>query len=683
MTKVKPEHLDRGAFVYIRQSTADQLLHNTESRRRQYGLADRARRLGWTKVEVVDDDLGRSGGGIDRPGFERLLAAICEGRVGAVLAIDASRLARNGRDWHTLIEFCGLVDTLIVDEDGIYDPRHPNDRLLLGMKGTMSELELSMFRQRSQAALKQKACRGALFLGVATGYVKVGRDRIEKDPDQRIQEALKLVFAKFAEFQSVRHVHVWLRDEGISLPMVRERAAEGRRVIWKLPLYNTVHNILTNPVYAGAYAFGRTTSKVTIEEGRKRIRRGLRRPMSEWEVLLKHQHDGYISWSTFERNQRVIADNATGKAPVARGAVRRGELLLAGLLRCGHCGRKLYVGYGGKAGRYYCQGAMVNHGTERCISFGGLRSDEAVGAEVLRVLKPLGVDAAIKALEVQTDEQSAARRQLELALEQARFEVAHARRQYDAVDPDNRQVAGELERRWNDALLAMRQIEDDLVALEAKRHPPLSGEERRHLMQLGADLERAWSHPAATPATRKRILRTALQEIIVRDEEDHIGMVLHWQGGDHTALKVKKNRVGHDRWTLAEDTAVLIRELARLIPDQAIARLLNRAGKPTGRKNGWTKKRVCSFRNHHRIAVFRQDEWAERGEITLKAAADILKVSPMTALRMIRHGKLKGRQLCKGAPWVIKAEDVAAYRAQHQSQGPLTANSSQTILEFE
>lgn len=682
MTKITPEHLGRGAYVYIRQSTADQLLHNTESRRRQYGLADRARQLGWATVEVIDDDLGRSGGGIIRPGFERLLAAICDGRVGAVLAIEASRLARNGRDWHTLIEFCGLVGTLIVDEDGIYDPQHPNDRLLLGMKGTMSELELSQFRQRSQAALQQKARRGALFLGVATGYVKIGRDRIEKDPDQRIQEAFKLVFAKFAEFQSVRQVHVWLHGEGISLPIARSQAAEGRRVVWKLPRYNTVHNILTNPVYAGAYAFGRTTSKVTIEEGRKCIRRGLRRPQAEWEVLLKDQHEGYISWSEFERNQRVIADNATGNAPAARGAVRRGELLLAGLLRCGHCGRKLYVGYSRMAGRYHCRGAQANHGTERCISFGSLRSDEAVSAEVLRVLKPLGVEAAIKALEAQTDEQSAARRQLELALGQARFEVAHARRQYDAVDPDNRQVAGELERRWNDALLTMRQIEDDLAALETKRQPALGEEEQQHLMQLGADLERAWWHPAATSATRKRILRAVLHEIIVRVEEDHISMVLHWQGGDHTTLKVKKNRAGHNRWMVAEDTKVLIRELARLMPDQAIARLLNRAGKPTGYKNGWTQKRVCSFRNHHGIAVYREGEWAERGEITLEAAADSLNVSPMTALRMIRRGELKGRQLCKGAPWVIKADDVATHHARHRSRRPLTADSCQKTLEF-
>jgi DNA invertase Pin-like site-specific DNA recombinase len=378
MTKITSEHLARTAFVYIRQSTADQLVHNQESQRRQYALADRARGLGWSSVEIVDDDLGRSGGGISRPGFERLLAAICEGRVGAVLALEASRLARNGRDWHTLIEFCGFVGTIIVDEDGIYDPRHPNDRLLLGMKGTMSELELSLFRQRSQEALKQKARRGALFLGVAAGYVKVGHDRIEKDPDQRVQGALKLVFSKFAELQSARQVHMWLRDEGIALP-VKCHDAEGRRVVWRMPAYNTVHNILTNPIYAGAYAFGRTTSKVSVENGRKHVRRGLRRPQTEWDVLLKDQHEGYITWDEFERNQRVLTNNATGKGgATVKGAVRRGELLLAGLLRCGHCGRKLQVGYGGKTGRYFCP--RTTEGTERCISFGGFSSDRAVGA---------------------------------------------------------------------------------------------------------------------------------------------------------------------------------------------------------------------------------------------------------------------------------------------------------------
>jgi DNA invertase Pin-like site-specific DNA recombinase len=684
MTKITADHLSRGAFVYIRQSTADQLVHNQESRRRQYGLADRARQLGWAIVEIVDDDLGRSGGGITRPGFERLLAAICEGRVGAVFAIEASRLARNGRDWHTLIEFCGLVGTVIVDEDGIYDPRHPNDRLLLGMKGTMSELELALFRQRSQEALKQKARRGALFLGVAAGYVKTGRDRIEKDPDQRVQDVLKLVFAKFAELQSVRQVHVWLREEGIAMPSACHSTAEGRSIAWRLPLYNTVHNILTNPVYAGAYAFGRTMSKVSVEEGRKRVRRGVRRPLAEWDVLLKDQHEGYISWTEFERNQRVIANNATGKgSALARGAARHGELLLAGLLRCGHCGRKMYVAYGGKAGRYHCEGALVNHGTERCISFGGLRADHAVGTEVLRVLKPLGIDAAVKALDAQAGETSAAKRQLELALQRARFEAAHARRQYDAVDPTNRLVAGELERRWNEALQVVHRIESDIAAIEARKPLPLGEVERQQLMQLGTDLALAWSHPAATSATRKRIVRAALSEIVVRVEAEHIEMILHWQGGHHTALKLKKNGAGKHRWTIPEDTLSLVRELARLMPDRQIARLLNRAGKPTGRGNGWTQARVCSFRSHHGIAVHRESEWAERGEITLEAVAQMIDVSVMTALRMVRLGIIKGRQVCRGAPWVIKAEDVAAYRAQDASRRPLTANPAQQTFDFQ
>jgi len=681
MSKITSDHLARCAFVYIRQSTADQLMHNLESQRRQYALADRARQLGWSSVEIVDDDLGRSGGGISRPGFERLLAAICEGRVGAVFAIEASRLARNGRDWHTLIEFCGFVGTIIVDEDGIYDPRHPNDRLLLGMKGTMSELELALFRQRSLEALKQKARRGALFLRVAAGYVRVGRDRIEKNPDRRIQEALKLVFMKFAEFQSVRKVHRWLRDEGITLP-VTSHDDEGHRIIWRLPAYNTVHNILTNPVYAGAYAFGRTTSAVSVENGRKRVRRGLRRPLTECDVLLKDQHEGYITWDEFERNQSVITNNATGKGgATVRGAVRRGELLLAGLLRCGHCSRKLQVSYGGKSGRYFCPRTI--QGTERCISIGGFSSDRAVSAEVLRILRPLGIDAAVKALKLETGETSAAQRQLELALQQARYEVAHARRQYDAVDPANRLVAGELERRWNDALQVVHRIEAEIAALEARKPAQLDERERQHLMKLGADLERAWSHPAATAATRKRILRAALNEIVVRKEGGFVEMVLHWQGGDHTPLKMKANAVGKNRWTIPEDTLSLIRQLARQMHDREIARVLNRAGKPTGRGNGWTEERVRSFRGHHDIAVYREGEWAERGEITLEAAAQIIGVTTMTALRMIRRGDVKARQLCKGAPWAIRADEVAAFSSQKQTQGRLTSNPAQQRFDFQ
>jgi DNA invertase Pin-like site-specific DNA recombinase len=610
MSKIKAEHLQRIACVYIRQSTPDQLVHNLESQRRQYGLADRAKQLGWTTVEIIDDDLGRSGGGVVRPGFERLLAAICDRRVGVVLAIEASRLARNGRDWHTLIEFCGLVGTILVDEDGIYDPRHPNDRLLLGMKGTMSELELSLFRQRSQEALRQMARRGDLVLGVAAGYVKVGRGRVEKDPDQRVQQAIQLVFTKFAEFQSARQVHVWIRDEGIELP-AKSRLGEAHGVVWRLPPYNIVHNILTNPIYAGAYAFGRTTSRISVVDGRKRVRRGVHRPIDEWDVLIKDHHAAYISWEEFERNVKAIANNATGMSSArARGAAREGALLLPGLLRCGHCGRKLHVHYGGKLGRYNCYGARMNHGAKRCISVSGLSLDAAIAKEVLRILRPLGVEAAVKAIEAQSSEITAAERQLELSLQQTRYEAAHARRQYDAVDPANRLVAGELERRWNEALQAVARIEGDIAAMISRRPPPLGEPERQQLLSLGADLERAWSHPAATPATRKRILRTAISEVVVRRDGAIIHAVLHWQGGDHTELHVKQrlNAAGRHNPRIPDDTIALMHGLARLMPDRQIARLLNRVGVATGYGNAWSQERVRGFRNHHEIACYRDGE---------------------------------------------------------------------------
>jgi len=690
MTKISSDHLARSAFVYVRQSTADQLLHNHESRRRQYGLAERAKQLGWSDVVVIDDDLGRSGSGVSRPGFERLLAAICEGKVGAVFAIEASRLARNGRDWHTLIEFCGLVGTIIVDEDGVYEPRHPNDRLLLGMKGTMSELELSILRQRSLEALRQKAKRGELYLTVAVGYVKVRHDRIVVDPDLRVRDAIGLVFSKFAEFQSIRQVHLWMRQEHIVLPAVRYTVDEGRSIVWKLPVYNTVHHLLTNPIYAGAYAFGRTGSRVSIEGGRKRVVRGFRRDRADWEVLIVDHHEGYLSWTEFERNQRLIADNANSKGLMARGSVRRGETLLAGLLRCGHCGRKLHVAYGGtsgEAGRYHCKGAYLNHGGVRCISFGSLRVDQAVGVEILKLLKPLGVEAALKAIAARSVEATEKRRQVELALKQARFETGLARRQYDAVDPDNRLVASELERRWNEKLIDVRGLEEQIETMEAQQPSALSDEERATLMRLGADLEQAWTHPAATTATRKRIIRAVLNEIVVRIEDGYVDLVMHWQGGDHTAMKVKKNSAGKHRWTVAEETEVLIRELARLMPDKTMAAVLNRAGKSTGRNNGWTQSRVCTFRNHRGIEVYREGERLERGELTLNEAAASLNVSPMTVLRMIQRGIIPARQLCKGAPWVIKAQDIAKEPVKEEAgvrrKRPLTADPDQQQLSFQ
>ena len=570
MNKITPDHLSRSAYVYVRQSTPDQLINNPESRRRQYALATRARALGWENVIVIDDDLGRSGGGTARPGFERLLAAICTGTAGAVLAIEASRLARNGRDWHTLLEFCTLVNSLIIDEDGVYDPKLVNDRLLLGMKGTFSELELSILRQRSQEALRLKAARGDLHTSVAVGYVRSADDRLELDPDKRVREALHLAFRKFAEFGSVRQVAIWLCDEGVKMPIV-VYGPRGRMVEWKLPRYNTIHRLLTNPIYAGAYVFGRTGSQVRVEAGRKLITRNVRRSQKEWEVLIRDHHEGYISWEDYENNQRTINGNANMKGEMVPGSVRNGGGLLVGLLRCGHCGRKLKVQHNGPRGvaRYLCNDANVNHGRRtKCIAFGNMRIDAAVSAEVLSLIAPLGLDAALQAIADRERAGTERLRQIELALEQARYEAARAHRQYDAVDPENRLVAGDLERRWNERLAEVARLEDELRVARDKQPPAITEAERAEILALG--------NRSAAPVEpfrrlrlrrRKRILRAVLEEIIVTVEPGQLQLKLHWKGGDHTTLEVVKNRAGQHRWKTDAATEQLICDLARLLPD--------------------------------------------------------------------------------------------------------------------
>jgi excisionase family DNA binding protein len=662
MNKILPEHLARSAFVYVRQSTAYQVANNLESQRRQYGLVERARQLGWDDVQVVDDDLGKSGGGTTRPGFEKLLAAICEGRVGAVVSLEASRLARNGRDWHTLLEFCGLVGTLIVDEDAIFDPRSPNDRLLLGMKGTMSEMELSVFRQRSMEAMRQKARRGELHLTVAVGYVKTEDGGIEKDPDRRVQDGISLVFRKFAELQTVRQVLLWFRQENVLVPAIVQ--GRGKRPIeWKSPVYHTLHHILTNPVYAGSYAYGRRGTRVTIEGGRKRVMRDtLRRNWKDWEVLIHDHHAGYLTWAEFERNQHLIADNANGKSYMGRGSIRRGEALLPGLLRCARCGRRLHVQYTGKGGntqRYVCRGAFSARAVDNCIGFGGMRIDRTVAQEVLDRLQPLGIEAALAAMQAHNERQSDKRQQIENAIQQAQYEAARARRQYDTVDPDNRLVAGELERRWNEKLVQLRDLEMQLDNLsQTEQTPALSAEDCAKLMILGKDLGKAWNSPGVSVETRKKIIRLLIKEIIIDVVGETLALVIHWQGGDHTEMKVKKNKVGQTRWTTDAGVVDLVRVLARQLPDNVIAAILNRSGKTTVHGASWTRTHVRGLRNTHGIPVYREGERAERGEVTLDEAAETLKVSRATAYRMVTNGVIPAQQLCAGAPWIIRLADL-------------------------
>jgi excisionase family DNA binding protein len=482
------------------------------------------------------------------------------------------------------------------------------------------------------------------------------RPLTEKEADRRVQEAVALVFRKFAELQTIRQVLVWCRQEKILLPALGE-GATADRIMWRLPVYPTVHHMLTNPVYAGAYAFGRRTARVTIENGRKRVVRSMQRDWRSWEVLIRDHHEGYITWAEFERNQQLIADNTNGKRFMSRGAIRPGEALLPGLFRCARCGKKLHARYG-QTYRYECVGAFNQLAAARCITFGGMRVDRVVAKEVLDRLQPLGVEAALAVIEARSQQRSEKKGQLGLALQQARYEAARAQRQYDAADPENRLVAGELERRRNERLVAVRDLELEIDQLDADTVPALTAADRERLMSLGRDLIRAWGSPGASPETRKKIIRTVISEIIVDVVGETLELIIHWQGGDHTRLAVKRNRAGQTRWTTIAEVVDLVRALARQMPDETIAAVLNRSGKSTGHGNSWTRGRICSLRRQYDIAIYRHGERADRGEATLDEAAAALALSQSTIRRLIAEGALPANQHCKGAPWIIRQADL-------------------------
>jgi len=683
MNKITADHLARRACVYIRQSTPDQVRHNLESQRRQYALVDRARTLGWQDVDVIDDDLGISGSGTQRPGFQRLLRVLCDGQVGAVFSIEASRLARNGRDWHTLLEFCSVVDALLIDAETVYDPRLTNDRLLLGMKGTISEMELAGFRERAHAALRQKAERGALVQRVPIGYVKGSDDRIEKDPGARVGSTIDLIFRKFAELGSVRQVFFWLDQQQIQLPVARGPEAL-REVVWQPARYHAVLSVLTNPVYAGAYAYGRSKTMVRLEDGQKRVCRQRQRRREDWAVLIVDHHEGYIDWDAYQSNQTMIAHNDNARGAAVRGSVKHGEALLAGLLRCGHCGAKLLAQYPGPGViRYQCSGYLLNRDHACCVMFGGLRADRLVSEQLLQCLTPFGTEAAIEAIESMQGASDERIQQKALALEHARYEVTRARRQYDAVDPANRLVAAELERRWNHALTTEAQLEAELVTLQQGRERPLTDVQQRELLSFARDLPGLWDDPRSSPEHKKRLLRIALKEIVVTSEGESIRLVVHWQGGDHTQVEFPKIRSGRHRYVTDDDLVEIVRRLARIEPDARIASILNRNRRRTAHGQSWTAKRICSLRNNHAIAVYREGERQARDEMSVSEVAVVLGVTPTTVLRLIQQKQLPATQPCVGAPWILRRADVEQCLAErNQPTIPPTGDSGQLTLEI-
>lgn len=654
--KITPEHLRRRAIVYVRQSTLAQVVEHTESRRLQYELADTARSMGFSEVDVIDDDLGRSGSGlVERPGFQHLVAAVCGGDVGAVLCIEASRLARNGRDWHHLIDLCALVGSLVIDPDGVYEPRLINDRLLLGLKGTMSEYELSLLRQRSQAARDSKAKRGELRFGLPPGYCWDELGQIRMDPDERIGEVVQLTFRKFRELGSARQVLLWALEAKIELPVL-SRGPRGMCIEWRRPAYHNVLLMIRSPIYAGAYVFGRTENRTRVVDGRAIKTSGHRRPRERWPVLLRDNHPGYISWEEFERNQRILEENAHMKQRAARKSARGGRALLTGLLRCGRCGRMLRVFYGSKASRshqYHCVGDQMRSRKGFCLGFGGVRVDRAVSAQLLAAVAPHAVEAALEATARAQELDEEVRRAFSRELEETEYEAQLASRRHEAVDPDKRLVARELEARWEAALDRVREVKEKLAAAErrAAAHPLVDQEELLHLAQ---DLPAVWNAPTCDMRTKQRLLRIVIHEVIADrdDEANEVVLMVHWVGGRHTEIRVARVRSGRYPTDRQPSPTTVIRKLGGRWPDRQLAVTMNRMRCRTSNGGTWTAVRVRELRERLGIAEF--DPSTPREEtISLDEAARRLAISVPSVYRLIREGVLPASQIMPSAPWEI------------------------------
>jgi DNA invertase Pin-like site-specific DNA recombinase len=682
-------HLARQAAVYVRQSTVEQVTNNLESQRRQYGLVERAVALGWqqTQVVVIDDDLGVSGGGVARVGFERLVAEVGLGHIGIVLAIEVSRLARNNRDWYHLLDLCALVGTLIADTDGLYHPGVFNDRLLLGLKGTMSEVELHLIRSRLTGGLWEAARRGELRTHLPVGYEHDQVGRIVKTADEAVQQTIALVFSKFAELGSARQVVSYLAEQGVTLP---HRRLADERVIWRSATYPPVHRLLTNPVYAGVYAYGQSKLERRLDETGGVRTHVAARKLGEWDVLIPDHHEGFISFDTYQANQRRLQANWRPRRGEAGGAVREGPALLQGLLRCGRCGRRMQVTYSGTRGnvrRYACHQAFRLQAAEHvCQSLGGIRLEARIVDTFLAALAPASLDATVVALREAEQAWDEECHQRELLVEQARYAAERAERQFSRVEPENRLVARTLERAWEASLQRLRQCEDELARFRASRPTALSDDDLRWLRHAGADLKALWRAPTTTDRDRKHLLRCLVSEVIVTVDRNRAvaDLVVRWIGGASTQLVSPLNRTGvHSRVT-SEEVSALLRQLAPHYSNEQIAFMLNAKHLRTGTGKSFTRSRVASLRSSFGLAAADPTLLAKRdgpGWMDVSEAARTLGVSGDTVRRWAREGFLEGRQVMPAAPWrIYVTEDVRARVLPEAPAGWVGLNTAAATL---
>ena len=668
--KVTSSHLSRTALIYVRQSTLAQVERNTESTARQYDLAGRARQLGWpaASIRVIDGDLGISGSVTgQRDGFEGVLAEVALGQVGIILALEVSRLARDNAAWYRLLDLAGVCDTLVADGNGVYHPALFNDRLILGMKGMMSESELHVLRARLEGGIKNKAARGELRRGLPVGLVwGEGDGEVGFHPDEAVTGVITAVFSQFEVCGSVRATWLWLRSQGLRWPLQQGAGTRHAEITWVEPTYHAVHTTLTHPAYAGAYVYGRTRYERYLGPGGALRTRRRMLPRDQWEVLIPDHHPGFIDWETYLASQERIGGNIRPQASrPGTGAVREGSALLQGLATCGSCGRKLAVFYRGPAKtvpNYYCQGAdnIVDGRGSRHMNTGGQAIDAAVAGAFLAALQPAALNACLKAAEQLEEGRDAALDQHRRQAEQARYHASRAERRYRAVDPENRLVARGLEADWERVLRAQADAEAELARREAARPKALTASERAAVLALGDDLGPVWDSPATTDKDRKQLLRTLLEEVNITTRRDgpdpHAALILRWKGGAVTEMTVPLRRP-QPKIRTDEDTTGLIRRLAAHYPDAVIAGILNRQHRTTARGLSFTASRVQSLRHSWKIPCYQpgaSDQEPEGELLNVTQAARELKIAPSTLLRWLNDGFVAGEQITPGAPWRIR-----------------------------